>query len=336
MFGYLRFVLAILVILQHLNITIFKHHPGVVAVTCFYMLAGFVVTHLLGKTLQPGHAGVPTFYAERLLRIFPMYFFMLLLSTTFLLFTGYGNPAWNPTALLNNLLIIPLNYYMVWDSAILDSPHWCLLPPAWSLGLELQAYLLLPMIILYKRVKIVLAVLSLGVFFTANFAFIDTDYFGYRLLPGVFFIFILGSCLYKQNMKPDMADGFDKAFPKVCAALCILGVLGMYLDHGMHRLFAIEVLVGTLFSIVIISYFARSKRKLPLDKLLGDMSYGIFLSHFIGIWIANYIFPDLPVRSIGTFAIAFGFAVLASLAGVFLVENRFIRLRYKLTNSAPK
>ena len=53
MFGYLRFLLAALVMLSHLKITC-GINQGVTAVVSFYMLAGFVVTHLLTGSFNPG------------------------------------------------------------------------------------------------------------------------------------------------------------------------------------------------------------------------------------------------------------------------------------------
>jgi len=339
MFGYLRFTLAILVMFQHVGVpymNIYPYNPGVFAVTCFYMLAGFVVTHLLHKLFQSGQSALLQFYAERLLRIFPMYIFMLLLCIGFLLITDYGNPVWSPMALINNLIIIPLNYDPMWDSGILQSPRYTLLPTAWSLGLELQAYLLLPLIVFNRIAKIILAVISLAVFFAADFGFIDTVMYGYSLLPGVFFIFILGSCIYKRTKLPHIADRFDKLFPLVCQILCIIGVLGLYLDNSLHRFYALEVLVGTLCSVYIITHCAKSLRKFALDKALGDLSYGIFLSQYLGIWLAYYLNPAWSINTIELFTFVLSFSIIASLAGVFLVEKRFIAIRYKLTSTAVK
>jgi len=260
---------------------------------------------------------------------------MLLLCIIFLLVTDFGKPKWELTVLLNNLFIIPLNYPMFLESKILTTPHWSLLPPAWSLGLELQAYILLPFVVFYRKSKMTLAGISLIVFFAANFNLLDTSLFGYRLLPGVFFIFILGSCIYKNVRSPQTADGFDRLFPKIALMLCAFGVVGVYLDGGMHRLFAIEVLFGTMISIPIVTFCARSRLKLPFDRLLGEMSYGIFLSHWLGIWVFHFLFPSSEVRTIEGLGFVLGFSSIATLAGIYLVENRFVRLRYQFTKTNP-
>lgn len=46
MFGYLRFTLAFLVLLSHVGVTFYTLNPGVIAVVIFYILAGYVVSHL--------------------------------------------------------------------------------------------------------------------------------------------------------------------------------------------------------------------------------------------------------------------------------------------------
>lgn len=87
-----------------------------------------------------------------------------------------------------SLPILPLGFYMFGVTL----PE--ILPPAWSLGLEMCFYLLIPFLILYKM-RGVAFTLSVTVFMGASLGYLDTDIYGYRLLPGVLFIFLGGSYL---------------------------------------------------------------------------------------------------------------------------------------------
>ena len=145
---------------------------------------------------------------------------------------------------------------MVIDNSILQEPKRWLIPPAWSLGVELQAYLLLPFIIYFKPIKIAAAVISLCVFCAASLGLIQTDYFGYRLLPGVLFMFVLGIAIYKNTSKNEKADCFDTYFPAIVYVtlvllLVILGVFGM-----LHSRYVKETILGILIGMPIVIYLS--------------------------------------------------------------------------------
>jgi len=334
MFGYFRFLLAFLVLISHIGIKVLGMNPGVVAVISFYMLAGFVVSNLFSKIFVSEKPLYFLFYYERALRIFPQYFFIASLTFIFIITTKYGSPIFDPIALINNILIIPLNYYMILDNSILQEPKWWLIPPAWSLGVELQAYLLLPFIIYFKPIKIIAAIASLSVFIVASIGIIDTDYFGYRLIPGVLFIFILGASIYNNTSKDGIPDLFDKYFPIVVYVTLILVFIFLYIHEMLLTPYVRETIFGILIGIPIITYIAGNKIKLPMNHLLGDLSYGIFLSHFLAIWvIEHYTLVNQSIAPYSYVALVFVIALFFSLTGVFFVENRIKKYRFNLSKS---
>ncbi len=174
MFGYLRFILSILVMLSHLGVRFYGLNIGVVAVVIFYILAGYVVANLYlnifqkkSKIYNPkfSFTSYKFFLLNRINRIFPLYIFIALLTTIFLLVSGYGNPHFTLFNIFTNVTIIPLNFYMWIDNSILTEPKWWLIPPAWSLGTELQAYILLPLaisFIWFRYISIFLSILYIS------------------------------------------------------------------------------------------------------------------------------------------------------------------------------
>ena len=153
MVGYVRLLLAYLVLLSHINLRLFGLNPGVFAVVIFYIFAGHVVTRLWDDILPRGPRLLGRFLCDRFLRIYPLYLFICLLTLAFLLRTAFYPLDISVSKLTNNALIIPLNYYMWLNSDILMQPAWCLVPPAWSLGAELQAYLLMLVIFVVRPLK---------------------------------------------------------------------------------------------------------------------------------------------------------------------------------------
>lgn len=267
MFGYLRFFLAYLVLLSHIDIRFNGLNIGVFAVVIFYILAGYVVSHLYFDVLPKTRNRMFLFYKDRFLRIFPLYIYVIIITLLFLYMTDYGNPKYTIQNIVSNFIIIPLNYYMYIDTTILQKPSWCLVPPAWSLGAELQAYILLSFVLMFNKVRYIFAFFSFIIFIIAKFSILNPDYFGYRLLIGVFFIFIIGSSIQRIKLKI----------------------------------------------------------KLPFDSFLGSLSYGMFLSHFLAIWILNY----LVIKKENDFYLFYLSSISISIAiiGIYLVENNILKYR---------
>jgi len=368
MFGYLRFLLAFIVMLSHIDIRLYGLNPGVIAVVIFYILAGYVVSHLFRdiyfptsslRTVPPRHCeeaklffpslrggkadaaiSLPprhcepsfpviarskatrqspflpviatsktflsviatsktflsviasearqsknalfAFYKDRFLRIFPLYTSVLLLTLAFLLLTSFATPTYSLPKLLNNMAIIPLNYYMYIDGTILTNPSWWLIPPAWSLGTELQAYLLLPFALMYRRVFFTAVLISFGIYTLANFSVIHPDYFGYRFIAGVLFIFLAGSALQRYEKS-------DKLYIAVLWMLIAALALFAYYTNSFSSAYTKETYAGLLIGIPLVLFLSKTKITLPFNKTLGNLSYAIFLTHFLSIWILQYI-----------------------------------------------
>jgi peptidoglycan/LPS O-acetylase OafA/YrhL len=342
MFGYLRLFLATLVLLSHLGIKLWRFDLGVISVVLFFMLAGYVVTDLLARVFEPDKKLILRFYAERCLRIFPLYLYCLGLTVIFLLLTGFSNPVFKPIHILNNLLIVPLDYFMFFDNSILQDPSAYLVPPAWSLGLELQAYLVLPIVVLSKFSKRVVAIASLTVFTVINLFAIQPDYFGYRLLPSTLFIFILGSCIYKVTRATKDSDRFDRIFPFICIlTVFICDIILIIFRHShsevighLTQSYTSEISIGLFVGTPCIYYISTlGNLKLPFSRLIGDLSYGVFLSQYIAIWSLTNLHLEFELKSFGGVVACLSISLFISFLGVFLIEKPIFKYRKHLTKS---
>jgi len=297
MFGYLRFILAIFVILSHLDIRCYGLNQGVISVVIFYILSGFVVSNLYRNIIsievknKKHYSSFFTlcfllFIKNRIRRIFPLYFFILFLTISFLLITNFTNLNFTPFNIFTNLTIIPLNFYMWLDSSILTDQKYILIPPAWSLGTELQAYLLLPFALIFPKIKYLAILVSFSIYMLANFNIIHTDYYGYRLIVGVFFIFMLGSSL--EKISKNQQNKFDKSFLISIWAITFISIFGY--NTIEIKVYARETTIGILTGIPLIYFISKIKKKLILNSFLGKLSYSLFLSHFLAIWLVEYLF----------------------------------------------
>lgn len=275
MLGSFRFLLAALVALSHVNVHIAGLNPGVIAVVGFYMTSGYVMTALLRKY----HGDLPSvrwFYLDRLLRIFPLYLAVAGLTLIWFLWTGRTSyylqhtPHWQD--LLNNLLVVPLNYFKYNGSAAFT-----LIPPAWSLGAEIQFYLLIPLLLIWRLRAAAFAV-GIAVYGCAAWGLIDTDTFGYRLLPGALMYFLLGSALHDARLRPSQSRAWALALGGALAALLAALLLQRFghLEHQFNR----ETLAGIGLGLPLLVALTQLRPQ-RWDNWLGDLSYGVFLCHFL-------------------------------------------------------
>lgn len=333
MFGYYRFFLAMLVLLSHIPIKLQGFDPGVAAVVSFYILAGYVVCKLFSRLMESKEHVFREFYTDRLLRVYPLYAYVTVISIVFLLLADYGAAQFSWLNSFSALTIIPLNYFNDVDIWVLREPDALIIPPAWSLGAELQAYVLLPLVVLFKRIKIVLAALSLVVFIMASCNLINPEKFGYFYLPGVFFMFVLGSCIYKLSEgKADTADHYLPVATYIILLLLIFA-LGVYekalIGHAMETVF------GVIIGMPIIYYIACNAKTLPFNRFLGDMSYGIFLSHWLAIRCIDYYDWASKDQSIYIFtAVVAVLTFIIALPGVLLIDRKVTDFRLRRSRAA--
>ena len=254
MFGYIRFILAYFVLLSHVGIGLAGKNIGVFAVVIFYILAGLVTSKVFIK-IAPQNAQISYFVKDRFLRVYPAFFFALALTTLFFCATSYLQPHFSAKNLLANALIVPLNYFFWLDVSVIDAPAGLnfLIPPAWSLGAELQAYALLVLAIKFRRLGYALALGSLGVYAAANLGFIDSDIYGYRLVCGVFFMFYTGFLIYQ------------KQHGKLAVFYLAMTALACYLFYSRNfGVFSVETALGYLFGtaiVYIVAWFIEPKLK---------------------------------------------------------------------------
>jgi peptidoglycan/LPS O-acetylase OafA/YrhL len=312
--GLLRFFLASLVLASHLGHSLWGHNPGVVAVVVFYMLAGHVVARLWVKQRAVGVSGgdaLGHFYCDRLLRILPQYLLVLCVASLLWATAGVQSPflARSPGAgdWAANLVVVPLSYFMY-----TDIQSFTLVPVAWSLGVELQFYALAPLLLsLTLRRQALWMLASLVIYILAQVQILQPDHFGYRLLPGVLFVFMLGGWLAQRH-----------ALRWVIMLWCLgfFYLLSLWFA-GNATPYLREVILGLVLGVPLVfrwpfihrtTQTAAASRWLKFDQWLGHLSYGIFLWHFPVLWAIGLQPPDLaPARLFQVWAVSAGTAALA-------------------------
>ena len=318
MLGTLRLALAILVALSHAGVGILGLNPGVVAVVGFYVISGYVMTGLIRDHYSTPRL-IGNFYVDRALRLFPHYLAVFGLVMIWFMATGARNEALAryPTFvdILQNLTIVPMNFFMFNDSA-----SFAPIPPSWSLGAEIQFYLVVPLLLLLSLRRHAMAI-SVGIYVIAAWGVINTEWYGYRLLPGVLFMFLAGSLLYDSHHRGRSGARVVMLMVAGSIALAILLGLSGKLDLPFNR----ETLLGICLGVPLVGALATLGRR-PWDEMLGNLSYGVFLNHFLVKWV----FLDRQATGATTLAIYVAASIALSAVLFVVVERPALALRRKL------
>jgi peptidoglycan/LPS O-acetylase OafA/YrhL len=86
--GLLRLFLAMLVVISHTGNTLYGYNIGVVAVISFFILSGYVMSMLIEKYYKQPSL-IPTFYLDRITRLFPQYVFYIIFATICIYFQDF-------------------------------------------------------------------------------------------------------------------------------------------------------------------------------------------------------------------------------------------------------
>ncbi len=331
----LRAVAVLLVILDHYGLHFL---PGPMGVTIFFVLSGFLITHLLIKeNLRYGSVSLKRFYVRRMLRIFPALYFYLA-ATVFFLWIGHITIAWAP---IRNSALFVMNYYRA-----ITHDNWARTWITWSLAVEEQFYLLWPpaFVLLRGHLKRLAKILTLAILAVWIIRIVVTQT---HLVSGdyVYNAFsmrcdaLLMGCLLAVLVDSATAQSLLAA-AKTSAWFALIPVLVLtvsaYLDLSKRLKFpyyenialAIEPLAIAILILQVTTWWHHPLWKwLEWKQInqLGVISYGLYLYHVLTQEGFNFIAPHAPQPL--KFCGALAFAILASAISFYGIEARFLKLK---------
>ncbi|WP_438391066.1 acyltransferase family protein [Caballeronia sp. DA-9] len=312
--GIYRLLLAVAVLLSHLHVRVLGGNIGVFAVISFFLLSGYVMTALIDRHYS-SVSRVGTFYLDRAMRLFPQFLFYIVLTLMLVAIAHPVSPFLSDLTAgkaLLNAVMLPLNFYDHFPGALV-------IPQSWSLGLEAQFYIVIPLIVV-GRVRAAAFVASALFFLLPYLAVVDPDLWGYRMLPGTLFMFLFGSFLYRRS-----------STHAVIAAYVLVWILfaGTLLISSINRPYNREVLAGLSFGVPAVWLLSKAKFGW-IEELAGDLSYGVFLNHFLLIWMLQAIGVDsmAPWYAPTLIACSLGLSTISYI----IIERPVIALRRAIRN----
>jgi peptidoglycan/LPS O-acetylase OafA/YrhL len=298
--GAFRLVLAFAVVASHVS----AFDIGRLAVVLFFYLSGYWTARIWREKFDGRRTG--WFYLSRYWRIAPLF----LLAT----FGAAALRGW------------PLH----WDNFTLlgvGSTDHDPTGVAWSLDVELQFYLLLPLVVgvltAAPRAALVacLALSALGCWLDAAFQITTVA----KFLPA----FALGSLTYAKDWKPSRrAAGLSVAafFAFSLLTMATPFFLSTDVDPFDHDIWAL-MWMTPLLPYVAHSLTIRSTRR---DRHFGNLSYPLYLVHYATIaLITSALGHGLLIK-----ALAAAMACAIALALYWLVDRPVDRIRVRVTEGA--
>jgi peptidoglycan/LPS O-acetylase OafA/YrhL len=335
---------------------------GWIGVQFFFVLSGFLITGILldmRKSLPPRQY-FSKFYGRRFLRIFPLYYFYLLLMAG--LAVWLISIAYRPNYMKLFLDQIHYAVFYVYDFFFATSffKHSNFLDHFWSLSVEEQFYIFWPLLILLvpekALKKLFLSFIVLGpVFRVALFFLHHSGIFRFLGDPVSIFIyplpfshidaFAFGAYISRYPV--------PKARQQFFALLGILPLVGfasqyfatgktgalsafgfpLLLDHAYQFIWGYSLL-NYFFAVTI---YAVAKEGIFLSLLdskpmqyLGKISYGLYVYHFPVIWFSGRVrdfgIPEPTAKAL-TALISFVATFLLASASYYWMEKPILNLK---------
>ncbi|EAU54515.1 acyltransferase family protein [Mariprofundus ferrooxydans] len=353
--GLIRTLLALSVVLVHVPGYQAALVGGQFAVQLFYMISGYLISYILVENKR--YEKISDFYFSRYLRLYPVYFVVALLTLlTYLMINSsyfglYASLPWQASTelILSNTFLFGQDYVMfsaikngalVFASNFQDSEVslWAglLVPQAWTLGLELSFYLIAPFILHSRKLLIGLLLLSLSLrAYLISIGIGLNDPWTYRFFPTELLFFILGA-LSHQFLSKLYSQWFEESRLKKAAMVSTLAFVAYLLIFpyipnvaGVGNIAKISMLFVLFF--FALPFFFTFQNMHKLDGKIGDLSYPIYISHVLVIFVLGSLFDrDIISR---------GFPMLATVAAcivfAFMLDTvvskkvELIRVRFK-------
>ena len=306
-FDLLRFVLALVVLLDHLRVFSWSHF-GNLSVQVFFALSGWLIGQIL---LETKAADLNKFYFNRVTRVWIPYFFTLTalyLAST--LFETTRSTGWWESLLFD--VTFTHNWFTLWPDpklALEQMPFKGTGNGLWSISVEEQFYLISPLIItLLPFGKSIPIWSGIAVWALGSEGYYASICFG-----------VLSAVLFKnQNWIPN-------SYKVVCTCLAML----LFSVLTMWRVPNSYLLAAPFFAVSIVLLCAQPGHRTALTKWIGGLSYPLYLNAWMGLFIFHAVEKKLGLPSdyIGRVLIEILFATGGAIATYHLIDKQVMKYR---------
>lgn len=256
---------------------------GGIGVHVFFVLSGFLITFLMiMEENNNGSISLGKFYLRRILRIWPVYYLIIILGI-FILPTLFSTFEFNGS-LWKNLLF--MNNFDMLDQA----PN---VGIAWSVAIEEQFYLIWPILfILFKNKKNLFTVCLVLIIASITFKINNPSDSYFHTIGNILYLMIgcigaIGYSKYKFKI-----ESFKSSQPKALTPLILISIIFIILP-GLNYFFNIAsmVILPVFYLLIILNLVINNKTKRSgLMSKWGKYTYGMYFYHPMIIIFVKILF----------------------------------------------
>jgi peptidoglycan/LPS O-acetylase OafA/YrhL len=306
---------------------------GTNGVHIFFVISGFLITFLLIQEYKiQGQINVRNFYLRRILRIWPLYYLIMILGLFILpnltsVFKFCGS-YWLNLTFLNN--------FNVNETALCHSSNILI---AWSVAIEEQFYLFWPICfsILYKRKLLELFCIVVFFISVTYHNFNPSSYFDTIGNLAYLMIGCLGAMIYDKHQEKFKSSFFQNKVWFWIMLICLLSTV-IFIAHAPKG-FLLKVCILPFFYLyfVLYSVINNSKQSPSVFSFLGKYTYGMYLYHPMVTILVRILFDKVGINYIES-KLNYGFASIVTLILTILIsifsynyfEGYFLKFKHKL------
>lgn len=298
MFGLFRFILAVNVVIFHI---LAVPAVGPLAVYSFFVLSGFLMTTIMHKTYGYSLSGLKSYAINRFLRLFPVYWGLLLVTIAILLLTGndFAGSFHSKMTLPDTTGEWLANISMLYPAYFPADYGPRLAPATWALTIELFYYLLIGLGLSRNRMISVIWLLASILFIVGRALLSGKFELGYGDFATASLPFAIGACLY--HFKHPVIGllsvlKISKVLPitvlfTLNIALCVCAYLIKY--DWSWKLGLLTTLANLPLTAAMVLVLLQTKAKTSSqrfwDKLTGDWSYPVYVFHWAAACLVAWI-----------------------------------------------
>ncbi len=321
---------------------------GDLGVSTFFILSGFLITILLlTEQNRLGDVKLKAFYIRRILRIWPLYAFIVFLGFVVVphtvLHTVFGVPfTLYGTGSLWRFLTFTFNfahkYHFVQYSLVLGV--------LWSISVEEQFYAFWPVVLKYVQRNKIPYILGGLIFASTVFRYMHAFDFDratveYNTFSVMSDIAIGSSCAFfyshKKSLIESLSTSKTQAIGFVSFGIIFFDVLfrqtllDTKLYVALEPLFFSFAVVGLLTLLLNERVPAWTKNKVLV--YLGKVSYGLYMYHIVALILVLLLAPVLYLSSFATAVLSFVVTIVLATLSFEYFEKPILSLKKRFGNA---
>ena len=316
---------------------------GHLGVNFFFVLSGFLITYLLLSERQAtGRIAIGAFYMRRILRIWPLYYVVVLLG--FVVYPWlkiyFGQHGYHESAEPWYFVVFLSNFNNLRNGC--ETPTLTLL---WSVAVEEQFYLVWPLLVAatpFRRMGWLLGgIMALSLSFRALHAH-DPQVLGFHTLA-VIGDMALGGLTAWLCFRDERLTSTVARLPRWVIALAY--ALGIGLIYGRAMLNAVpgyevveRLVLGVFFAFVLLEqtyarYSLVKMKQLRFITFWGTYTYGLYCLHYIALLVGIQLLHRLGLNAtplgvvLGDNVTGLVLALAASWLSFNFYEKPFLKLK---------